>query len=149
MNIMTVGLSEFQQGFLESLCMESSHVVVDCDDVEHASRLLEDNTKHQKEFSWVLIDSEVRASSNKKLLCLLGALNINTRVQFIGSNINVNKNMPKFCRLQRSEAGARLLKCAMHDIVNSPAPNPDSGQESSKPFVFHYSAQSMPKIDRR
>ena len=147
MNIMTIGLSEFQQGFLVALCMGSTHSVVSCDDVEQASQVLESN--YTKEIlNWILIDSEVKATSNRKLLCLLSALNINTKIQFIGNRINVNKNIPKLCSVQRTDTGTKLLRCAMHDVINSPVSNSVAQEETSNPFIFHYSAQSIQKNKR-
>jgi len=146
-NIMTIGLSEYQQEFFMTLCMDSTHSIVSCDDVEQASQVLESN--HRKEiFNWILIDSEVRATSNRKLLCLLSALNINTSVQFIGNRINVNKNMPKLCSVQRTDAGTKLLRCAMHDVINSPASNSVAQEQTNTPFIFHYSAQPIQKNKR-
>jgi len=44
---MTIGLSEDQQEFFMTLCMDSTHSIVSCDDVEQASQVLESN--HRKE----------------------------------------------------------------------------------------------------
>lgn len=143
MNIMTIGLSDSEQGFWASLCKNSEHSVLGCNDIEDATQCLKNNGCGDQAFDWILIDGNVEPSSNKKFICMLGALNINAIVQFIGREINVNKNAPKLCSVQRTEAGIKLLKCAMHDMVSDSGPRSESSPESSSPFVFRYNAQSV------